>query len=53
VLTAIKAPQHANLDYVERFSYKLDTIYKISPKRRRAGSSTAAKARHRASAAST
>lgn len=31
VLTAIKAPQHANLDYVERFSYKLDTIYKNIP----------------------
>ena len=31
VLTAIKAPQHANLDYVERFSYKLDDIYKNIP----------------------
>ena len=31
VLTAIKAPQHASLDYVERFSYKLDAIYKNIP----------------------
>ncbi|EOX8524977.1 MexW/MexI family multidrug efflux RND transporter permease subunit [Salmonella bongori] len=27
VLTAIKAPQHANLNYVERFAYKLDEVY--------------------------
>ena len=31
VLTAIKAPQHASLDYVERFSYKLDEIYRNMP----------------------
>jgi multidrug efflux pump len=31
VLTAIKAPQHASLDYVERFSYKLDDIYRSMP----------------------
>ncbi|KAF1032021.1 MAG: Efflux pump membrane transporter BepE [Pseudomonas sp.] len=27
LLTAIKAPQHANLDYVERFSAKLNQVY--------------------------
>lgn len=31
VLTAIKAPQHASLDYVERFSSKLDGIYRSMP----------------------
>ena len=31
VLTAIKAPQHANLDYVERFSHKLEDIYRRTP----------------------
>lgn len=31
VQTAIKAPQHANLDYVERFSKKLDEVYQRSP----------------------
>ncbi|MFA4914897.1 MAG: efflux RND transporter permease subunit, partial [Burkholderiaceae bacterium] len=31
VLTAIKAPQYANLDYVERFSRKLDAIYSAIP----------------------
>ncbi len=31
VLTAIKAPQHANLDYVERFAYKLDEVYTRMP----------------------
>jgi len=31
VLTAVKAPQHANLDYVERFSHKLDDIYRRTP----------------------
>ena len=31
VLTAIKAPQHANLDYVERFSSKLEAIYRRTP----------------------
>ena len=31
VLTAIKAPQHANLDYVERFAYKLDAVYAAIP----------------------
>ncbi|MGK5026865.1 MexW/MexI family multidrug efflux RND transporter permease subunit [Janthinobacterium sp. RB2R34] len=31
VLTAIKAPQHANLDYVERFSSKLEQIYRRTP----------------------
>lgn len=31
VLTAIKAPQHANLDYVERFAYKLDAVYSSIP----------------------
>ena len=31
VLTAIKAPQHASLDYVERFSHKLDEIYRRTP----------------------
>ena len=31
VLTAIKAPQHASLNYVERFSYKLDDIYRSMP----------------------
>ncbi|CVG65900.1 Efflux pump membrane transporter BepE [Serratia marcescens] len=31
VLTAIKAPQHANLNYVERFAYKLDEVYNRMP----------------------
>lgn len=31
VLTAIKAPQHANLDYVERFAHKLDEVYTRIP----------------------
>ncbi|CDG80843.1 MexW/MexI family multidrug efflux RND transporter permease subunit [Janthinobacterium agaricidamnosum] len=31
ILTAIKAPQHANLDYVERFAYKLDEVYTRFP----------------------
>ncbi|OYO31543.1 MexW/MexI family multidrug efflux RND transporter permease subunit [Janthinobacterium sp. PC23-8] len=31
VLTAIKAPQHANLDYVERFSHQLEDIYRRTP----------------------
>ena len=31
VLTAIKAPQHANLDYVERFADKLEDIYRRTP----------------------
>ena len=31
VLTAIKAPQQASLDYVERFSYKLDALYQRVP----------------------
>ncbi|HGM6833068.1 TPA: MexW/MexI family multidrug efflux RND transporter permease subunit [Serratia marcescens] len=31
VLTAIKAPQHANLNYVERFTYKLDEVYNRMP----------------------
>ncbi|ENZ5479753.1 hypothetical protein P805_04344 [Serratia marcescens BIDMC 44] len=31
VLTAIKAPQHANLNYVERFAYKLDEVYNHMP----------------------
>ena len=31
VLTAIKAPQHANLDYVERFAQKLDAVYASIP----------------------
>lgn len=31
VLTAIKAPQHASLEYVERFSYKLEDIYRRAP----------------------
>lgn len=31
VLTAIKAPQHANLNYVERFAYKLDEVYSQLP----------------------
>ena len=31
VLTAIKAPQYANLDYVERFAYKLDEVYTRMP----------------------
>ena len=31
VLTAIKAPQHANLDYVERFAHKLDAVYASIP----------------------
>ncbi|WP_337042751.1 MexW/MexI family multidrug efflux RND transporter permease subunit [Serratia nevei] len=31
VLTAIKAPQHANLNYVERFAYKLDEVYDRMP----------------------
>ncbi|TXE64405.1 MexW/MexI family multidrug efflux RND transporter permease subunit [Serratia nematodiphila] len=31
VLTAIKAPQQANLNYVERFAYKLDEVYNRMP----------------------
>ncbi|HGM7194865.1 TPA: MexW/MexI family multidrug efflux RND transporter permease subunit [Serratia marcescens] len=31
VLTAVKAPQHANLNYVERFAYKLDEVYNRMP----------------------
>ncbi len=31
VLTAIKAPQYANLNYVERFAYKLDEVYNRMP----------------------
>ncbi|UVL22527.1 MexW/MexI family multidrug efflux RND transporter permease subunit [Pseudomonas donghuensis] len=31
LLTAIKAPQHANLEYVERFADKLDQVYKRLP----------------------
>ncbi len=31
VLTAIKAPQHANLNYIERFAYKLDEVYNRMP----------------------
>ena len=31
VLTAIKAPQHASLEYVERFSHKLEEIYRRTP----------------------
>ncbi|MHA5863932.1 efflux RND transporter permease subunit, partial [Pseudomonas aeruginosa] len=31
VLTAIKAPQHANLDYVELFARKLDQVYTSIP----------------------
>ncbi|CAK9889920.1 MULTISPECIES: MexW/MexI family multidrug efflux RND transporter permease subunit [Pseudomonas] len=31
LLTAIKAPQHANLDYVERFADKLDQVYNRLP----------------------
>ncbi|EPX2176288.1 TPA: MexW/MexI family multidrug efflux RND transporter permease subunit [Serratia marcescens] len=31
VLTAIKAPQHANLNYVVRFAYKLDEVYNRMP----------------------
>ena len=31
VLTAIKAPQHASLEYVERFSHKLEEIYRRAP----------------------
>lgn len=31
VLTAIKAPQHANLNYVDRFAYKLDEVYNRMP----------------------
>lgn len=31
VLTAIKAPQHANLDYVERFAHKLNGVYLSIP----------------------
>ncbi|MBH3164464.1 MexW/MexI family multidrug efflux RND transporter permease subunit [Serratia marcescens] len=31
VLTAIKAPQHATLNYVERFAYKLDEVYNRMP----------------------
>ncbi|MBN5448279.1 MexW/MexI family multidrug efflux RND transporter permease subunit [Serratia marcescens] len=31
VLTAIKAPQHVNLNYVERFAYKLDEVYNRMP----------------------
>jgi len=31
VLTAIKSPQYANLDYAERFNYKLDDIYRQFP----------------------
>ncbi|MGG7597665.1 MexW/MexI family multidrug efflux RND transporter permease subunit [Pseudomonas sp. WC1] len=31
LLTAIKAPQHANLAYVERFADKLDAVYRTLP----------------------
>ncbi len=31
VLTAIEAPQQANLNYVERFAYKLDEVYNRMP----------------------
>lgn len=31
VLTAIKAPQHANLNYAERFNQRLDDIYRSLP----------------------
>ncbi|PYC44718.1 multidrug efflux protein [Pseudomonas soli] len=31
LLTAIKAPQHANLAYVERFADKLDSVYRTLP----------------------
>ncbi|MEQ4924299.1 MexW/MexI family multidrug efflux RND transporter permease subunit [Proteus hauseri] len=31
VLTAVKAPQHANLTYAERFNQKLDDIYRSLP----------------------
>ncbi len=31
VLTAVKAPQHANLEYVERFADKLDKVYTSLP----------------------
>lgn len=31
VLTAIKAPEHANLDYVERFAQQLDAVYTRMP----------------------
>ncbi|MPS29822.1 MAG: MexW/MexI family multidrug efflux RND transporter permease subunit [Alcaligenaceae bacterium] len=31
VLTAVKSPQYANLDYVEHFSRKLDDVYKSLP----------------------
>lgn len=31
VLTAIKAPEHANLDYVERFADQLDAVYQRIP----------------------
>ncbi|CAM3969916.1 MexW/MexI family multidrug efflux RND transporter permease subunit [Pseudomonas wadenswilerensis] len=31
LLTAIKAPQHANLEYVERFADKLDQVYNRLP----------------------
>ncbi|MBM3107438.1 MexW/MexI family multidrug efflux RND transporter permease subunit [Pseudomonas sp. V1] len=31
VLTAIKSPQHANLEYVERFASKLDQVMKSIP----------------------
>lgn len=31
ILTAIKAPQHANLAYVERFNNKLDHVYQSMP----------------------
>lgn len=31
ILTAIKAPQYANLDYSERFSRKLDEVYQTLP----------------------
>ncbi|AOA58024.1 MexW/MexI family multidrug efflux RND transporter permease subunit [Acinetobacter larvae] len=31
VLTAIKSPQHANLNYVEKFAYKLDELFWTIP----------------------
>ncbi|MDX7985921.1 MexW/MexI family multidrug efflux RND transporter permease subunit [Xenorhabdus sp. 12] len=34
LLAAIKSPQHANLDYAERFGYKLDSVFNTIPEKK-------------------
>jgi multidrug efflux pump len=51
VMTVIKSPQHANIDYVEKFGKKWDEVLAALPRTPAAGSSTARTACRTASAA--